>query len=418
MVLTMTDRSLAAGEFEPALGKEELERVLSRVVPMMAASPVQPTAYHPVGPDAGPDVSGAESAQFEAAIFIVSRSLSGGGEAPFGNAVALDLLRDLAGRGHLPSFRAAGLLRLGQELGRPDPALAMGWFRRGAEAGSAESLFELARLHDRGLGTDPDPKLAQECYQLSAERGDPRGQHELGVRLARGQPMIDHAGALAWLIKAATAGYRPSQLLVALFHQHGLGTPTDPLEAARWYEAAAGAGDVEAQVGLARMCVQNPGLPGFPAKAVEWATLAANGGSVEAQGLLGKIYALGLAGVAPDPPLAVEWLSRAAEGGDGLAILNLIHIRSHGLGDLPPDRDSAVKWAMRGFELGYTPAKYVLARMYERGYVVDRDERRCEALLSDIDEGQIPAIQELLHSVSADFQDAAAVAAVEAFTDF
>ncbi|MEO3473838.1 tetratricopeptide repeat protein [Roseomonas sp. CAU 1739] len=83
-----------------------------------------------------------------------------------------------------------------------DRAVALHWYRAAAAQGHAKSINMVARFLEEGWDGPADPEGAARLYALSAERGDFRGQFNLGTLLTA-QGRIDEA---AHWFRAAAQG--------------------------------------------------------------------------------------------------------------------------------------------------------------------------------------------------------------------
>jgi TPR repeat protein len=88
-----------------------------------------------------------------------------------------------------------------------DAAEAARWYRKAAEAGSAEAQYNLALLYDRGRGVERDMKRAAELYEQAADGGVIEAWVALSVLYAGGIGVAaDPVKALMWLEMATAAG--------------------------------------------------------------------------------------------------------------------------------------------------------------------------------------------------------------------
>lgn len=87
-----------------------------------------------------------------------------------------------------------------------DRAAALGWYRAAAAQGHAKSLNMLARYMEEGWEMPRDPEGAVKLYLLSAERGDFRGQFNLGTLLT-GLGRIEEAAH--WFRESARLANEP-----------------------------------------------------------------------------------------------------------------------------------------------------------------------------------------------------------------
>ncbi len=111
----------------------------------------------------------------------------------------------LADLGDTRSMLGLAYIRLNPNQGRFNPAEAVSFLERAAEAGSPEAQFELAKLFERGTGVPVDEKRALELYEQAASQNYADAINDLGF----------------------------------LHYQGGLGLRPDPQEALRYFERAA-----------------------------------------------------------------------------------------------------------------------------------------------------------------------------------
>jgi localization factor PodJL len=64
------------------------------------------------------------------------------------------------------------VISAGRNSGNPDYMTAAQWFERAADYGLSDSQFNLAVLHENGLGIAKDPVKAYKWYALAAQGGD------------------------------------------------------------------------------------------------------------------------------------------------------------------------------------------------------------------------------------------------------
>ena len=115
------------------------------------------------------------------------------------------------------------------------------------KSGTPDSQFNLAMLHQNGLGVPEDRAKALALLQSAAERGSAAAQTVLGTKYAQGDGIArNDAEAAQWYEKAASQGYVWAQVLLGLAYQSGQGVPKDPVQAYKWFVLAAAAGDSNA----------------------------------------------------------------------------------------------------------------------------------------------------------------------------
>jgi len=80
-------------------------------------------------------------------------------------------------------------------------------FRKAAERGDAEAQYNLALMHDRGIGVEKNAAEALKWYRKAAEQGYAKAQYNLGMMyyFGRGVPE-DKVAAYQWILLAADQG--------------------------------------------------------------------------------------------------------------------------------------------------------------------------------------------------------------------
>jgi hypothetical protein len=161
-----------------------------------------------------------------------------------------------------------------------DPALRLGYFQRGAEAGDAEAQLQLAIRYAKGEGVKQDYSIAVTWFRAAAEQGLARAQYDLGVLYERGRGIAaDAAQAARWYRKAAEGKYPLAQYNLAVAYTKGEGTRKDPSEAALWYRRAAAQGVVQAMVNLGMLYERGEGVLVSQVDAYAWYLAAGRRGN-------------------------------------------------------------------------------------------------------------------------------------------
>lgn len=113
------------------------------------------------------------------------------------------------------------------------------------------AMRNVAMMRRQGLGTQKDPKGAEEMYLRAAEAGLPTAQADLADMLIRGEAgPPDPERALPLLQAAAAANHPLAQYELAQFYEVGQLVPRNLTVARNLYAAAAGHGMKEAQTRL------------------------------------------------------------------------------------------------------------------------------------------------------------------------
>ncbi|MBP1885836.1 peptidoglycan-binding protein [Sinorhizobium mexicanum] len=130
---------------------------------------------------------------------------------------------------------------------KEDPAEALKWYQRAADAGVIPAEYRLANLYEKGSGVTRDPVKAKTLYLKAAAAGNASATHNLAVMLASGRDGApDFAEAAKWFEKAASLGVRDSQFNLAVLYARGNGVKQDLEESYKWFSIAARDGDKDA----------------------------------------------------------------------------------------------------------------------------------------------------------------------------
>lgn len=221
-------------------------------------------------------------------------------------------LGPVAGAQEPSSDTAAGLVALDA---RDYPAAAQA-FGAAAEAGDADALFYLGRMHELGLGTSVNLPLAAQLLARGSEAGSALAGNRLGLMYIEGDGVVqDYAYGRELICGAAEKGLAQAQFNCGVLWAEGRGGPAEAARAVEWYRLAAAQEHVGATnlLGLALMSgVEGVEKDEAAARALLERT-AAMGNPVGLYAL-GQIYAEGL-GVEQDLLQAHVWFNLAAANG-------------------------------------------------------------------------------------------------------
>ena len=174
-----------------------------------------------------------------------------------------------------------------------------------------------------------ETKQAEEAMNFqseieSAESGDPEAQLSAGIKLYKGQGVLqDREKGFKWLLKAAEEGKHSPESLHILGQAYFNGTDTEKnyAEARKWLSLLADQGNYSAKNDLAFMLYNGLGGDKDYAKSFELYKQASKHGDVFAQANLGLMYATGT-GTEVDKARAYAWYSFAASQGNSAAARN------------------------------------------------------------------------------------------------
>ena len=235
-----------------------------------------------------------------------------------------------------------------------DYAKAMEYYRRAADAGSADGLRSIGNLYANGEGVEVDPKKAREYYDLAAAQGDAKSFYNIAILYQYGEGERQDTGkAVEYYLKSGEMGFADAWTALAYIYQYGDGVEPDIGKAVEYWQKAADLGDTSVYAVLADLYYSGAGVEQDYARAAEYWQKAADLGVAQAYINLGMMYYTG-EGVGQDYERAVTYLTQAAEQEDLTAMFMLGECCRLGQG-LEKDPAKAAEWYRKAIEAGYDP---------------------------------------------------------------
>lgn len=294
-------------------------------------------------------------------------------------------LKAAAEAGWPAAWRGLGDLALAEDDGRR----ALQCWTRAIEGGDTETFARIGTAYAEGQGGVPsDWSEAVGYYRRGAEAGDPVAQERLAHGFYWGLGVKkSNAEAREWYAKAAEAGHPLGMTQLGIFEEFGYaGKPIRLAAARRWYERAAEAGDSKAKTNLGYLYQTGKGVKKDYEQALRlYRSAVAAGDHARAFERLGQCYRLGI-GVAEDVSQAANLFERGVDAGSGLA--------ARRLGDLFEDEapTKARRWFLRGGELGDARCWFDLGILHENGMGGPKNlERAAECYGKGDEEGNLAA---------------------------
>ena len=244
-----------------------------------------------------------------------------------------------------------GLLHVRGEWVEADEALATAFYRRAAEAGSLEGMFNYANSLHLGAGVAQDLELAEAWYRRAAEAGQPKAMAYLGYLITTGPDPRLEVG-LQWYLAAAEAGDPDGMFFSGIAFLTGRGAPRDPLRGERWIREAAGAGHPGAMSELGVILENAAGRA--TEEAVGWYRRSAMADDRNGMFNFGLALLAG-SGVGQDEVAGAEWVRRSAERGRVDAMRRYGELCLEGRG-VPQDEAAANAWFERAEQTGQIQA--------------------------------------------------------------
>lgn len=239
-----------------------------------------------------------------------------------------------------------------------------------AEEGDVHCMDELALLYLNGDDdTEADPEKAVYWFRKMAEAGESNGMFNLGLHYAKGHGVPrDFKQAVYWMQKAAEAGDTDAPNALKKYK-----------ELADNYEKAV-AGDADAQAVLASGYMQlggsleQAGTGSDYEESVKWARKAAEQNNGQGIWILGLAYDHGR-GVKQDRQKAIELFTKGASLGHAGCMGNLSAIYMNG-GVPGKTKEDAFSLMKRAAELGDVMSMHNLGKAYQFGNGVEDDMKQ------------------------------------------
>lgn len=149
-------------------------------------------------------------------------------------------LASLAEEGNTRAMIGLGYMALSPDTKKFEPAKAFELFKKAADAGDAEAMFELGKLYEKGIGTAQNVPEALKLYRQSADLGFADAINDLGFLYYQGAEGLarDPKKAVDLFIKAADLRHPQAMFNVAALIDDGLVPGKTPEDAAAYLYAA------------------------------------------------------------------------------------------------------------------------------------------------------------------------------------
>ncbi len=184
-------------------------------------------------------------------------------------------------------------------------------FKRAADEGDANGLYNLGMCFLNGYGCKQDKNLAYQAFRTSAEKNHPEAINNMGG-----------------------------------FYRDGIVVEKNLKTATEFFARSAKLGNDFGLLNYGLALQRGEGVEKAPSKAVEFFKQAAMRGNAEAMNAYGMCFHTGN-GVAKDPAVAVTWFNASAARGFPPAMDNLASCYELGLGVRRDTKQSTI-WKVRG----------------------------------------------------------------------
>lgn len=193
-----------------------------------------------------------------------------------------------------------------------------------AEAGDADSQYQLALYYHNGLGVSKNYSKSFEWLSKAAQQNISDAQYLLYLYYRDGYLEENDEKALEWLLKAAENENLDAQFELGKYYLNGgLGLSSDPAKTFEWFRRSAKQGHAKAQSYLAYCYDEGIGCRKDHHSAVEWWRKSAEQGYQHSQYMLAVAYMLGDGVVPIDVQESTRWATLAANQTDNPEIADM-----------------------------------------------------------------------------------------------
>lgn len=153
-------------------------------------------------------------------------------------ATALDVVAGAAAAGNVEAMNLLGVYTLGTQVPQ-DYSLAMYWFQKAIDGGSADAMSNLATMYLFGIGVSRDHVNARRWFERAAAHGNVHSMFSVAVMAEKGLGAArDLQLARAMYLRAAESGFAPAMIWLSNDYAHGSSTKRDLVEAYSWLQVA------------------------------------------------------------------------------------------------------------------------------------------------------------------------------------
>jgi len=254
-----------------------------------------------------------------------------------------------------------------------------------AESGDANAQANLGNLYLNGTLATDDYKQAMPWLILAATQGHVEAQMQVANSLQHGRGATkNEQQAFHWIQLAAKAKHPQAQVALGLCYLHGQGVPKNAELAISYFADCAKAGNTEAMYQLAQVFL-NEGPHHKPDEAQSLLHMAAENGHALSMFTLGKLYRAGTV-LPKDDSKALYWYSQANSQDQPEAEYELAMLMLKETWDI---KENPIAMLTKSAEQNYVPAQLTLAKMYQEGQNVPKNEEMafqwylCAAKMAD-----------------------------------
>lgn len=379
----LKDPAAASKWFELAARHNDKARM------MLAVAAVEGWAANPSREKGIDMLEDLAEAGFSEAAFQLGRHHAEGKVLPMDPARALFWFEKAARFGNAAAFNGIGLLHQREMLPDSSQETAFEHFMQAAERGHASAAGSAAWHVKYGVGTEKDPRAAEELYLTSLERGDEWARVNLAILYFEEMEIFGEAKAreaIATLKGYEGPGQSHADLALGRAYLSGRAVERDPKKAEILLLKARAGQPRQANADLGDLYFWGKSGKVDYARALEHYLVAGELGSAPSLNGAGWIYENGL-DVEADPELAADFYARAIDAGSDMTLSALGLLYRDGRG-VAQDHVKAVELFQKGEELGLLGGTANLGWMKLYGLGTPQDRQEGLALIEKSAEGE------------------------------
>lgn len=241
-----------------------------------------------------------------------------------------------------------------------------------AQSGDATAQFTLANLYLDGTFAKEDWQQAMPWIILAANQGHLEAQMVLATCLQQGKGVTkNEQQAVHWLEQAAKGNHERAQVALGVCYKEGKGVEKNEATAIKWFADCAKKGNTEATYQLALMHL-TPGVSYQPDEAQNLLLMASEKGHGLSMLTLGRLYREGTV-LTKDDSKALYWYAQANAQRHPEAQYELAMLVLNGVWKMNED---PIELLQQSAEQQYVPAQLALAKIYQEGQKVPRNDHK------------------------------------------
>ncbi|WP_188360673.1 tetratricopeptide repeat protein [Flavobacterium orientale] len=245
---------------------------------------------------------------------------------------------------------------------------ALKWFKKGADKGSAFSMYCLGRFYEEGIDVEKNVETAMQWYQKAALKGDPNAIKSLAVLLFHQNSGNKEAGRWMKILTEKGDKSMYSSYGLNLYYQNNLKEAIIWLKKGLQFEDELSIYSMEA-LGSIYLGLNNTEYKDIN-ESIKWFETSANKGFEVSMFYLGYIYQIEL----QDYKQSIKWYKMAGDKGNATALYILGSYYQFGFGTTI-DYSQAMDFYLKSASLGNINAMTAISVMYKDGYGVKKDKK-------------------------------------------